>query len=69
MCDHGQIKIIGCPQTYCRDIAFAVKLSDMFEKGLPPIAGGALDQSVWFLDAVTVLRNDEAMMRSEQSGK
>jgi hypothetical protein len=44
-----------------------VQLIDLFEKGLPPIAGGTLDQSVWFLEAVKVLSNEEALARQQAS--
>jgi hypothetical protein len=44
-----------------------VQLIDLFEKGLPPIAGGTLDQSVWFLEAVKVLGSEEALARQQAS--
>lgn len=28
-----------------------LQLAEMYEKGLPPIAGGVLDQSQWFVSA------------------
>jgi hypothetical protein len=64
-CDEGQIKIKGCPQKYCKEVVSAVTLIDLFSKGLPPIAGGALDQSIWFLEAAKVLGNEEALVRME----
>jgi hypothetical protein len=42
-----------------------VQLIDLFEKGLPPIAGGTLDQSVWFLEAVKVWSNEEAQAKAQ----
>jgi hypothetical protein len=44
-----------------------VQLIDLFEKGLPPIAGGTLDQAVWFLEAVKVLHNEEALAKQQAS--
>lgn len=38
---------------------------DLFEKGLPPIAGGTLDQSVWFIEAARILSNEEALAKRE----
>jgi len=63
----GRIKIEGCPQQFCKEIVQSVQLIDLFEKGLPPIAGGTLDQSVWFLEAVKVLSNEEALARQQAS--
>jgi len=31
-------------------------LADLFESGLPPVAGGALNQTAWFLDAARELK-------------
>jgi hypothetical protein len=31
----------------------------LFENGTPPIAGGALDQAVWFLDAAEYVASEE----------
>lgn len=67
-CNEGYIRIDGCPNQQCGDIAFVVKLADLFDKGMPPVQGGALDQSAWFLDAVAILRNDEAAVKAEEYG-
>jgi hypothetical protein len=48
--DRGTFEIKECPNRYCGDIVEAIGLSEMFGKGLPPIAGGVLDQSAWFVD-------------------
>ena len=40
-----------------------VQLADLFEKGVMPIQGGALDQSAWFVDAVNILKADESRVR------
>jgi hypothetical protein len=61
----GQFTIIGCPNKFCRDVVKVTRLADLFEKGLPPIAGGALDQAAWFLDAVQILSNDECELRRQ----
>ena len=61
----GRIRIEGCPQAYCKEIVPSVQLIDLFEKGLPPIAGGTLDQSVWFLEAVKVWSNEEAQAKAQ----
>jgi len=42
----------------------AVNLADLFDKGLPPVAGGALDQAAWFINATRILNNDEATIKA-----
>ncbi len=64
-CDDGQYKVIGCPNAYCREVIPAVNMVDLFEKGLPPIAGGVLDQAAWFIDCVRVFANEESLARAE----
>jgi hypothetical protein len=64
-CDGGHIVIEGCPNTYCREISNTVGLIDLYEKGLPPVQGGSLDQSVWFVEAAKVLNNEEAKVKAE----
>ena len=63
-CDDGYVSIIGCPNEFCRDIVPAVNLADLFDKGLPPVAGGALDQAAWFINATRILNNDEATIKA-----
>ncbi|HUP80694.1 MAG TPA: hypothetical protein VM260_19245, partial [Pirellula sp.] len=57
-CVHGTIEIKGCPNEYCREVACVIPMIDLFEKGLPPVNGGVLDQSAWFVDAVRLLANE-----------
>jgi hypothetical protein len=64
-CKDGHIQIEGCPNTYCREISSTIGLIDLYEKGLPPVAGGALDQSVWFVEAAKVMSNEEAKVKAE----
>ena len=59
----GMLKINGCPNNYCRSIAPVATLIDLFEKGLPPVAGGSLDQAAWFLEASRTLQSDEISVR------
>jgi len=40
-----------------------IQLADLFEKGIMPIQGGALDQSSWFVDAVSYLKSEESRAR------
>jgi hypothetical protein len=50
-CNEGWFKLDGCPNRYCRTVVPAIELIDLFEKGLPPVSGGVLNQSASFLNA------------------
>ena len=56
----GGIKIAGCPNVACSQMAPTIDLIDMFHGGMPPIIGGVLDQAAWFIDAAKWLKRDEA---------
>jgi hypothetical protein len=62
-CAMGLIRLSECPNKECSDMFQVVQLADLFEKGVMPIAGGALDQSAWFVDAVNILKADESRVR------
>ena len=64
-CNDGSVKIVGCPNTYCRPMIPAINLIDLFGKGVLPVAGGALDQSAWFLEAASVMGHEDAAMKAE----
>lgn len=64
-CDDGHVLIPGCPTRYCDEIVPAVELIDLFHEGMPPVDGGALDQSDWFLNAARFLKNEDALIRAE----
>ena len=65
-CNDGTFRLDGCPNDYCRAIAGTVEMIELFNKGLPPIAGGSLDQSVWFIqDASTLNREDDLAKQVE----
>jgi hypothetical protein len=44
-----------------------ITLAELFAKGLPPVAGGVLDQSAWFLQAAQILERDEETIRAERN--
>jgi len=56
---------MGCPQEFCRSVVPSIGLIDLFKNGLPPVAGGTLDQSVWFLEAAKILGSEEAQAKHE----
>ena len=66
-CDNeGHFKITDCPQKqFDQELLQFLDLADLFEKGVTPITGGALDQSSWFLNGVKFLRSEENIVESE----
>jgi hypothetical protein len=46
-----------------------VRLGDLFAKGLPPVVGGVLDQSAWFIQAVGILQRDEEQIKHDRDSK
>jgi len=50
--DSGTIKITCCPlELITNDVWEVIEYAELYERGLPPIAGGALDQAQNFLVA------------------
>lgn len=63
-CEDGMTEIRGCPNAYCSRLVSTIELIDLFGKGLPPVAGGMLDQSVSFIQAARFLDLEERRIRS-----
>jgi hypothetical protein len=40
---------------------------ELFNKGLPPIAGGSLDQSVWFIQAASTLNREDDLAKQVEA--
>jgi len=64
--DRGAFVVEGCPNDFCQGIGPSITLFDLFEKGLPPIVGGALDQSVSFVQAAAFFSNEERRIEIER---
>ena len=67
-CNSGTIRILGCPNRIAGPVVDVVELCDLYQKGLPPISGGALDQAAWFLEAAKFLESEELTIKAERSG-
>jgi hypothetical protein len=51
-CRNGEINITDCPLLLItRDVWDLIRYAELFEKGLPPIAGGVLQQADIFIQA------------------
>lgn len=64
-CDDGWFQVQGCPKTFCESIIPSLDLIDLFHKGIPPVGGGSLDQSEWFISAARTLRHDEEAINAD----
>jgi hypothetical protein len=65
-CREGEFEIVGCPQTFVTDdIWQMLHYCDLYEKGLPPIGGGALDQTRIFTDAASFVWREQNRWKNE----
>ncbi|MGA1979457.1 MAG: hypothetical protein ABSG99_02675 [Sedimentisphaerales bacterium] len=65
-CKEGQIDVTECPlDLITEDVWQAMQLAELYEKGLPPIAGGAIDQAKIFIDAAQFIMNEKAHWKSK----
>jgi len=64
-CNDGSWVLDGCPNQYCSELVQFVSMADLFAEGLPPIAGGSLDQAASFVDAVRTLKSEEQRIKAE----
>jgi hypothetical protein len=65
----GTFAIDGCPNAFCRSIVNSIDLIDMLGKGMPPVAGGMLDQSVSFIHAAHFFEQEERKVANERSSR
>lgn len=68
-CTEGVFPLNGCPNAFCGKMVTLIDVIDLFGKGLPPVAGGTLDQSVSFIQAVSFFENEERKVRNERSSR
>ena len=45
------------------DMAEVLSYAELYRKGIPPVAGGALDQTHWFNEACRLIWHDEAQLK------
>ncbi len=64
-CTGGSVRIDGCPNAYCASVVPAINLVELFEKGLPPVTGGVLDQSASFLNAARFFASEDQLAKAE----
>ena len=60
------LRLEQCPLEYVSsDIWEAIRYAKLYEKGLPPVAGGALDQAENFLEAAEMVFADRAFFKQK----
>jgi len=42
-------------------------LIELFKKGLPPVAGGSLDQAAWFIEAAATLEREDNLAKQVEA--
>jgi hypothetical protein len=56
----GQMKITECPEKLITpDVWEMIELAGFYKKGLPPVAGGVLDQAHSFIEAAGFIFSEE----------
>ena len=66
MCENGKIKITQCPLNLITpDVGQAIMHAELFEKGMPVVAGGQLDQTQWFLCVYYFVMNEKAFWKKK----
>jgi hypothetical protein len=68
-CTDGVFPLNGCPNAFCGKMVTLIDVIDLFGKGLPPVAGGTLDQSVSFIQAAAFFESEERKVRNERSSR
>lgn len=63
----GKLVITCCPMEYITDDVWEViRFAELYEKGLPPVAGGALDQAYNFIKAADFIMKENIYWKSRQ---
>lgn len=66
-CDvRGKMRITRCPLEYVTpDVLDVIRCAELYEKGLPPVAGGSLDQTRWFVCAADFIFKELAYWKKK----
>lgn len=59
-----------CPLDYVtEDIWEVIRYAELFERGLPPVAGGVLDQAATFVEATNIIRRETNYWKAKNEGR
>lgn len=61
----GYLTLTSCPSQQTGDAFTVMEAAGLYEKGLPLVAGGQLDQPNWFLHACRFLWSDQARLKRQ----
>ncbi|MHC4617208.1 MAG: hypothetical protein ACYTEQ_05585 [Planctomycetota bacterium] len=62
----GRLRLTQCPLAYVsRDIWQGIEYAELFEKGLPPVAGGVADQAKVFIDIARFIWQEQAYWKGK----
>jgi hypothetical protein len=66
----GRLQIESCPlELVTPDVWEVVELAEFYEKGLPPVAGGVLDQAAAFIEAAAIVFREKAYWKKYWKSK
>ena len=62
----GYVELTTCPKQCIEpSLLRAIRMADLMKQGLPPVAGGVLDQSAWFVSFYECFRSEENRAEAE----
>ena len=61
----GDFELSVCPNKFVGEMQRMIPFFDLFENGTPPISGGALDQSAWFVSSYRQFKHEENTIAAE----
>lgn len=62
----GEIDITQCPLEFIeREVWDVIRYAELFEKGLPPVAGGVLDQAYCFIEACEFIFGEQRYWKNK----
>lgn len=62
----GKWELKECPKKFVTsDVWEAIELAELFAKGLPPVAGGVLDQANSFVEAARFIFAEQAFWKAK----
>ncbi len=63
----GTFELTQCPIEWLEDeIWHMIELAELYEKGLPPVAGGSLDQTAYFIRFARMVMNENAKYKIKE---
>lgn len=69
-CHDGVLRLTGCPKTLIpADVWDVIREAGMYKRGLPPIAGGTLDQAAGFTEAARFIWAEQDRMKADAMSK